>query len=358
MRALLYLAALSALVVLCAATTTTTTARLGTRDLDGDAGREKALARLSDYGFFEGRLAELRPAANVYPYALNTPLFSDYAHKARFVYLPAGTAMHWRDREVLDLPVGAYLIKHFYYLADERAGGDTPDARRLVETRLLKHTAAGWKAWGYWWDDDQRDARYKPLGGKAAVTWIDARGETRRVDYEAPNQFECKSCHSFAGELRPIGPSARQLHGGADGYLATWVDAGLVTGAPADRDAWPAMDWRDPAATPEESARAYLDANCGYCHRHEGPASTSGLFLAAHYPTGPATGVRKSPVAAGKGSGGLKYDVYPGKPDKSILYYRMASDEAAVRMPEVGRSVAHEEGLAVVRAWIEAMPTR
>ena len=314
--------------------------------------REKALPRLSDYGFFEGSLTELQPAAHVYPYALNTPLFSDYAHKARFVYVPADSTMGWQDREVLDLPVGSYLIKHFYYLADER---DDASDRRFIETRLLKHTSKGWKAWGYWWNDEQTDAEYKPLGSKADVTWLDAQGKTRHVRYEAPNQFECKSCHSFEGELRPIGPSARQLHGGETSYLADWVQTGLLQGAPAAQAEWPVMDWQAEGISVEQRARAYLDANCGYCHRHEGPASTSGLFLAAHYPTGPATGVHKAPVAAGKGSGGRKYDIVPGKPDKSILYYRMESDDAAVRMPEVGRSVAHAEGLALVRAWIAGM---
>ena len=314
--------------------------------------KERALPRLSGYGFFEGPLAEMRPAANVHPYALNTPLFSDYAEKARFAYVPPDSALDWRDREVLAMPVGTVLIKHFYYSADQR---DSTGARRLIETRLLKHTPGGWLAWGYWWNDDQTDADYRPLGGKTAVDFVDARGDRRHIDYRAPNQIQCKSCHSYAGEVRPIGPSARQLHGGEHSYLSDWVEEGLVRGAPSGKTDWPVMDWRAPGVTAEVAARAYLDANCGYCHRHEGPASTSGLMLAWHYPTGAQTGVRKSPVAAGKGSGGRRFDIAPGDPEGSILYHRMASDDPAVRMPEVGRSVAHDEGLAVVKAWIETL---
>ena len=316
------------------------------------AAREKALPRLSDYGFFEGPLAELRPAANVHAYALNTPLFSDYAEKARFVYVPQDSTVGWQDREVLDLPVGAFLIKNFYYPADAR---DADAPRRLLETRLLKHTADGWKAWGYWWDADQSDAKYKPLGGKADVTFVDAQGKTRHIAYASPNQIQCKSCHSYDGEIRPIGPSARQLHGGAHSYLTEWRDSGLLTGAPADVDTWPTMDWRAAGISDEGAARAYLDANCGYCHRAEGPASTSGLLLSWDTPTGPLTGVLKSPVAAGKGSGGHKYDVEPGHPERSILVYRLESTDAAVRMPEVGRTVVDEEGVAVVKAWVEGL---
>ena len=317
-----------------------------------EADREKALPRLSDYGFFEGNITDLQPAADVHPYALNTPLFSDYASKARFIYVPADSTLGWQQREVLDMPVGTVLIKHFYYPADER---DPASERRFIETRLLKHTTQGWKAWGYWWNEDQTDADYKPLGGKTDVDFVDAQGKTRHIAYASPNQIQCKSCHSFNGDMRPIGPSVRQLHGGEHSYVSTWANSGLLVGAPFGKTDWPVMDWRAPGITAELAARAYLDANCGYCHRHEGPASTSGLMLAYHYPTGPETGIRKSPVAAGKGSGGLTYDIDPGHADKSILYYRMASDKAAVRMPEVGRTVAHEEGLAVVKAWIESM---
>ena len=44
--------------------------------------------KLSDYGFFEGTISDQKPTAKVMPYALNAPLFSDYAYKLRFVQLP------------------------------------------------------------------------------------------------------------------------------------------------------------------------------------------------------------------------------------------------------------------------------
>ena len=340
-----------AAVSLCAGFGSTLPDRLAAPLAVADS-RERPLKRLSEYGFFAGDLADLIPVEGVHPYTLNTPLFSDYAQKDRFVYLPVGATMGYGDTEVFDLPVGAVLIKHFSYPIDAR---DPALGRRLVETRLLKRTEGGWEAWGYTWDEDQTDAEYDPLGAETSVTWVDAEGETRELEYEIPNQFECKSCHSFDGELRPIGPSARQLHGEANPTAAAWLAAGIIDGAPADLTAWPVMDWRAEGASVEVRARAYLDANCGYCHRAEGPASTSGLFLLASTPTGPQIGIRKSPVAAGKGSGGRKYGIYPGKPSKSIVTYRLESVDPAVRMPEVGRSTVHAEGVALVKAWIEAM---
>lgn len=319
---------------------------------DEGATKERALSKLSEYAFFKGKLSDLEPAEQVYPYTLNTPLFSDYALKERFLYLPADSSLGWQDQEVFDMPIGTILIKNFFYYLDER---NPSLGRRLVETRLLKYTEKGWLAWPYWWNEAQTEAEYKVLGGKEDIEFIDAQGKTRNIRYESPNQFQCKSCHSFNGDLRPIGPSARQLHGEHNSVASDWVEAGILVGAPSDRSTWPVMDWQAKGVSLEQSARAYLDVNCGFCHRHEGPASTSGLMLAHHYPTGAATGIRKSPVAAGKGSGGRKFDILPGDAEASILYFRMQSNEPAIRMPELGRTVAHTEALELIKAWIDEM---
>ena len=86
-------------------------------------------------------------------------------------------------------------------------------------------------------------------------------------------------------------------------------------------------------------------------------ASNSGLFLNLEETRPAALGVGKGPVAAGRGSGGLRVGVEPGDPDSSILAYRMASTEPGVMMPELGRSLTHAEGLALIRAYIAGMKT-
>ena len=58
---------------------------------------------LSDYGFFKGTLKEQIPSDGVVLYTLNSPLFSDYASKLRFVKLPAGIDRAGLDRIVNDL---------------------------------------------------------------------------------------------------------------------------------------------------------------------------------------------------------------------------------------------------------------
>ena len=67
--------------------------------------------RLSDHGFFKGDLAALLPTARVYP-TINTPLFSNYAEKARFIYLPK-KEMDLPQQGPLRFEEGTVLIKTF-----------------------------------------------------------------------------------------------------------------------------------------------------------------------------------------------------------------------------------------------------
>src|SRR5262249_8627575 len=46
----------------------------------------------------------------------------------------------------------------------------------------------------------------------------------------------------------------------------------------------------------------------------------------------------------------------PGEPDRSILVYRISSTHPSVMMPELGKRLVHEEGVALVREWISRMP--
>jgi len=299
-----------------------------------------------------------QPNAGVTPYALNTPLFSDYAEKQRFLYLPPGTHAAWRVKGALDLPVGATLIKTFAYPADLRAPAEKV---RKVETRLLIHRRSGWTALAYVWNEAQTEAVLKRAGKRLDVSFVDAQGRTRQVDYHVPNQNQCKECHSLSGRLAPIGVKGRNLNGdfaypeGRENQLAHWTRTGLLTGAPAPEAAPRTAVWDNPAEPLEARARAYLDGNCGHCHNARGMASNTGLFLDLEETRPARLGLRKRPVAAGKGSGDLEVDLVPGRPDESIIAYRMASTDPGVMMPELGRSVTHEEGLALVRDYIARM---
>ncbi len=95
---------------------------------------------LSEYNFFEADMRDLEPVPGVLPYDLNSPLFTDYAHKKRFVWMPDGsTASYSSDHTPLDFPVGAMLIKNFFY-NNVQPGNTT----RIIETRLMFMTEEGW----------------------------------------------------------------------------------------------------------------------------------------------------------------------------------------------------------------------
>ena len=316
---------------------------------------EAPAPKLSDYRLLD---AQGRPDPRLTPYALNTPLFSDYAEKERFLYLPPGTRARYRSAGVFDFPVGTTLVKTFAYPADFRRPND--DVRKL-ETRLLIRKRAGWAAATYVWNQAQTEAVLKRAGARLDVSFIDAAGRTRQVDYAVPNQNQCKECHQLDKTLVPIGPKARNLNGdfaysrGTENQLAHWSRAGLLAGAPKPAAAPRTARWDDPAQPLAARARAYLDANCAHCHQPRAIAGNSGLYLNLEETRGPAQGIGKRPVAAGRGSGDLEVAIEPGHPEASIIAYRMASSEPGVMMPELGRSLIHQEGLELIRAYIKGM---
>ncbi len=321
---------------------------------------ETPAPKLSDYRLFTDAGGR-KPNAGLTPYALNTPLFSDYAEKVRLLYLPPGGKARYRADGVFDFPVGATLVKTFAYPADLRRPADDV---RYLETRLLIRKKAGWVALAYVWNPAQTEAVLKRAGTRLDVAFTDANGRPQKVDYAVPNQNQCKECHQLDKTLVPIGPRARNLNGdfayaeGPENQLAHWTRKGLLAGAPKPAAAPRTARWDDPAEPLEARARAYLDANCAHCHQPRAIASNSGLFLNLEETRRPQLGIGKGPVAAGRGSGGLEVGIAPGRPDDSILAYRMASSEPGVMMPELGRSLTHEEGLKLIRAWIAAMPAR
>jgi len=320
----------------------------------------KALGKqkLSDYGFFKGKLSDLAPNKNVHPYKLNSALFSDYAHKARFVQLPKGKIANYNPTEVMEFPVGSILIKNFYYPNDF----SKPDgARRILETRLLIHEEEGWKALPYVWNEEQTEAFLEVAGATKSVSWRDTDGKVQKINYSIPNMNQCRSCHLKDGKIMPIGPSARQLNGNYDyankiemNQLEYWQSHGLLSNVPPE-NLPELVNYENESKPLADRARAYLEINCGHCHRPEGPAKNSALHLMASVDNPAAWGVGKTPIAAGKGSGGLKYDIVAGKADKSILTYRMESTDPGIMMPELGRKMVHEEGLALVKRWINEM---
>lgn len=350
-------------------------------------------AVLSDWNIIDVGGSQLRLAEGVLPYDLNTPLFSDYAHKLRTVWLPEGTSADYRADETFDFPVGTIISKTFYYPRALASGAQNNDVAqsadetarllregfdlttvRLVETRLLVRRDSGWAALPYVWNDDQSEAVLKRIGDIKSLKLHSANNSVEKFSYVVPNVNQCAGCHATNAttrELVPIGPKARHLNKdydygvGVKHQLQAWSDHGALSGLPSLNTAPKAVNWLDEGASLDGRARAYLDINCSHCHNAVGPADTSGLMLeptslgGVHmggvHMGGVHMGVCKSPIAAGTGTGGHQFGIVPGKPEESIMSFRIATTEPASMMPELGRTLAHKEGSALIDAWISQM---
>lgn len=341
---------------------------------------------LSHWGQLAVGGGELVLGEQVIPYDLNTALFTDYALKLRTVWIPDGAgAAQYDDTAAFEFPVGSVITKTFYYPRD---GGDLTRVRsdgasmdhfdgrvldldevRLVETRILVRRDEGWDAASYLWDDAQREAELARTGAFVDLTLVASDGGAEALDYLVPNTNQCANCHvtdtTDGRGVRPIGPKARHLNrdfeyfGRSANQIAVWTEAGLLAGAPAPEIAPRSAAWTGGVPMGElaleAAARAYIDINCAHCHSRTGQADTSGLYLEPWEPFGPNFGVCKPPIAAGRGTGNRSFGIVPGDAEASIFAFRMASTRADIMMPELGRASVHDDGVALISAWIDSM---
>lgn len=314
--------------------------------------------KLSDYGFFTGKLKELNARANVVHYKLNTPLFTDYAVKDRFIVLPAGIQIKYTSAGALDFPDSTFIIKNFAYT-------NTSHQKIMIETRMLAKDPFDkkWKVMNYLWNAEQTDAIKHITGAKVPVTLLNDDGNPVSTVYQVPNTNDCKRCHIKNDVLIPIGPKARNLNITPESQgvnqLSRWASAGIINGLPDLSQIEQLPDWKDSVHfNLEQRARAYLDVNCAHCHTKGGDAYNTGLFLEYEQKEPHYLGIMKEPVSAGAGAGGMNFDIIPADAKHSILAYRMNSKEPGTAMPELARTIVHTEGVRLITDWINKMPKR
>lgn len=333
---------------------------------------------LSEWALLSTDGERLFPNDRVTPYDLKVMLFSDYAQKLRTVWTPEKAAPGVRLADGrFDMPTGTILSKTFYYERQGDALLKTPavhhglDSRlfdlekvRLIETRLLVKRAGGWVPLSYVWEEDQSDARLTKIGKILPLTLLDEGVETSFA-YVVPDINQCGGCHARNTKTKAIEPLGfRAVHldkpfqyrrDFAFNQLTYLAKGGVLEAAVGDDESAyePRDDYR--YRLKPRDARLYLDINCAHCHNPEGPADTSGLDLSHDAVLDARFGLCKLPIAAGAGTGGRGYDIVPGKPDDSILLYRMESVKPGAMMPELGRALRHDEGIALIRDWVAGL---
>jgi uncharacterized repeat protein (TIGR03806 family) len=317
-------------------------------------------------------------AAGVTPYDLNMPLFSDYAQKLRTLYIPLGSAASYRANEAFEFPVGTIVSKTFFYFTDElretvlldRTWDGNPenllaDQIRLIETRLLVRQEHHWDTLPYIWQGN--DAKLTISGDLLTLPT-----QSTDLNYLVPSRNQCASCHATnhtTGLNQPIGLKARHLNRiaphTAQNQLTALTDIGQLSGLPSRNIPKAASLQQQGKQERQErhgktndldhKARTYLDINCGHCHNAHGAADTSGLLLDYHTRDHRQMGVCKPPIAAGRGSGGFLYSIVPGKPEASILTFRMTTNDPGAMMPELGRALVHAAGVDLITEWIASL---
>jgi uncharacterized repeat protein (TIGR03806 family) len=343
---------------------------------------------LSDWQVVYADGSNLALNEGVIPYDLNTPLFSDYAHKLRTIWMPRGMSGKFDPDGSFDFPVGTIISKTFYYPVLKGAARDSKAVARtydqstdfsdkaqgerglklanvhLVETRILVHREGGWEALPYVWNAAQTEAVLARTGDAKPLELVADDGTKEAFTYVVPNENQCAGCHVVdlrTKQIAPIGTKARHLNreypyaAGSENQLLHWTKLGYLTGIANPASAAKNADWRDVAQPLDARARAYLDINCGHCHNAKGPANTTALDLTIFASADRFLGMCKPPVAAGRGTGDHFFDIVPGNPQDSILPYRMRSSEPGVMMPEQGRTTTHVEGVVLIEQWISAL---
>lgn len=335
---------------------------------DGDANSDGAgggispplpAGEIDEFGLFSDARKQI-PAEGVIPFDVIASLYADEALKHRFVRIPEGKQIGYRDDGNWDWPDGAILIKTFSFPIDAR---DPALGERHIETRLLIKEEGAWTARTYLWDEAQTTTTRLRVGALVPVSFIDDKGETRSLDYRVPNENQCTLCHSTNHVMEPLGPRTRQLaraydYGDGEGpvdQIDHFAKIGILGGEIPSHGARPKLVAPFGDAPLEDRALSYLEVNCAHCHRPGGAAAATNLLLGVDVKAPYDYGVCRTPVATGPASGGHFYDIVPGKPDESILLYRMASTAPEIKMPQLPTQTYDEAGVALIREWIAKM---
>ena len=310
---------------------------------------------LSTYNFFQGNLANLNPVQGVLPYELISKLFTDYAEKKRFIWMPEGlSGTYVDDHSLINLPTGTVLIKNFYY------NNVLPDmTQRIVETRLLINTGSGWSFAEYVWNEEQTEAYLEMEGSYTAISFIDENSVQHDINYRIPSEVECLVCHKKNSLPIPIGVKPQNLNedlaydDGTSNQLTKWESMGyLQSGYPSNINT--VVKWDDPSEDITLRVRSYIDINCGHCHAEGSHCDYRPMRFAFSETEDPVNlGVCVVPDEIIQPQ--LTHIVASGNINRSVLYYRMAATAENERMPLLGRSIVHEEAVAMIQEWIEGL---
>lgn len=374
--------------------------------------RRKFPRQLSRTGLFESvKGHRVHPA--LIPYSVNSPLWSDGAHKQRYIALAVSQDKEGRPvvqkvntgnaTRGWSFPDGTVVVKSFGLNVVRRAN-DRPmrGARRWVETRLLHRQQGEWVGYSYRWNDEQTDAVLVNSDGKdQAFDVLGDDGAVRELTWHYPSRSECMVCHSRAAEyvlgLSTVQMNRDHAHGGvAVNQLSLLAELGVSSvataeelkarykrqledaGANADAVKRGLAEYKpevpsghmlagrlltkgalvDPyvvGKSLELRVRSYLHANCAQCHVAAGGGNAQ-IELNFSTPIAKAKLVDVKPL-----HGGFKLKnprlVVPGAPERSVLLKRLEI-RGRGQMPQLATMLADRRAVSLVEEWIKSLSSQ
>lgn len=310
---------------------------------------------LSEYNFFDGDLKDLIPTFGVIPYEPISGLFTDYAHKKRFIWMPNNTsASYINDHEVLDFPEGTVILKSFYY-DNVQPSGDT----KIIETRMMIRKSSEWVFANYIWNEDQTEANFDLNESYVNDLEFIENGVTRIINYKIPAESDCFTCHKKAGINAIIAPKPQNLNrdynfsDGTSNQLQKLVDIGYLDNKPATINT--VVKWDDPSQPLDLRVRSYLDINCAHCHSDLRHCDYRPLRLAFDESDNDTNlGIC---VVPDEEFAPYSRIIQPGNIARSMMHFRLSTNQEQYRMPLLGRTIVHEEAVELIEEWINSLTT-
>ncbi|TXF75984.1 hypothetical protein [Chryseobacterium sp.] len=315
--------------------------------------------KLSTYAFFTGDLKNLIPTHKVIPYEPSSSLFTDYALKKRFIWMPEGTKSTFDgDNKTLNFPVGTVLIKNFYYTTIQ-----PNNTTKIIETRLMIKKSSGWTFAEYLWNDSQTEATLVTgsdftSGSSKTITFKKENNDIITTDYRIPSESECYACHKLDNKPVPIGVKPQNLNKshiypeGVKNQLQKLVDEGYLVSYPSNIVS--TVDYRDTSKPLDLRVRSYLDVNCAHCHQDNARCDYRAIRLSFSQ-TANLTNLGVCVTADEPVNSSIQKIISPGNHSKSVMNFRLSSVDESNRMPLLGRTVVHDDGVFLIQQWIDSM---
>lgn len=315
--------------------------------------------KLSDYHFFTGDIKLQIPSRDVIAFEPASSLFTDYALKKRFIWMPAGVkASYVADNKILDFPVGTVLIKTFYYTTIQPG-----NLTKLIETRLMIRKNDGWKFYEYLWNDAQTEADLVGAddfanGSSKTITFTKPDGTDITTDYRIPSDGECFACHKINEIATPIGVKPQNINhthvygSTTKNILQKLLEQGYLQSYPSSIVS--TVDYHDTTQPLDLRLRSYLDINCAHCHQDQARCYYRPIRLPFSQ-TNVDSNIGICVTADEEISSTLQKIISPGNYSKSIMDYRMISNDESERMPLLGRTIVHDEGVALLEEYISSL---